>query len=84
MDQQSLADQIKPMHNKEMDTAYSKGKSLATLITASEKKENSMLILDMPGHRAVAAAAQPSSAGVVAALPLGSRAWAMPPSEADA
>ena len=55
--QSSLADAIQPIHDEEMDRAYGIGQALGELVDASENPEQTLLIIDLPGKDAVAAAA---------------------------
>lgn len=55
--QESLAQAMQPMHNPAMDEAYGRGKSLGELVDAAEDPQQTLIVLDLPGELAVAAAA---------------------------
>ena len=55
--QPSLAEAIRPIHDDEMDRAHGIGRSLGELIDGAENPEQTLIILDLPGKDAVAAAA---------------------------
>ena len=59
--QPTLAEVIEPIHNAEMDRAYGVAFAVAELVDASENPEKTMIIVDMPGAMAVAAAAGAST-----------------------
>jgi len=57
LDQVSLAEQVQPMVTDAMKVAFDKGRSLGSLIAASQDKDKALVIIDLPGPEAVATAA---------------------------
>ena len=55
--QPSLASAIQPIYDDAMDRAHGIGRALGELVDASENPEQTLLIIDLPGKDAVAAAA---------------------------
>ncbi len=55
--QESLAAALSPMHSAAMDEAYGRGTSLGELVDASENPQETLIVIDLPGELAVAAAA---------------------------
>jgi hypothetical protein len=57
LEQVSLAAQMKPVSTAQTQETYNKGRALGSLVTSAEEPEKTLLIVDMPGTHAVAAAA---------------------------
>lgn len=55
--QPTLAEEIEPIFDSKMERAYGVGYALAELVDGSENAEKTLIIVDMPGASAVAAAA---------------------------
>jgi hypothetical protein len=57
LEQQSLASQMKMVANGEMKNRYNQAAGLGSLLSSTANLEKTLVVLDMPGHVSVAAAA---------------------------
>ncbi|MDB5035250.1 MAG: hypothetical protein JWQ98_2491 [Chlorobi bacterium] len=55
--QQSLRGQIAPVYSRGMEEAYARGLGMKEILSKSKNKDNTMLVVDLPGPEAVAYAA---------------------------
>ncbi|MFT6627144.1 MAG: hypothetical protein ACJA1R_000399 [Flavobacteriales bacterium] len=57
LSQEGLSSAITPMHVDSMDAAHGRGQALGELVDASENPNETLIVIDLPGPLAVAAAA---------------------------